>query len=418
MPISTLTFAAIDNFTLADGMAVVLWLAKLSFAVLGGADFGAGVWDLLAGGETKEEQRGALIRAIGPIWEANEIWLIFLITGAWTGFPLVFGSIMATMFVPLTLGLLGIVMRGAGFAIYSHFRREVEVNLVWGRVFSIPGTVTPFFFGAVAAAVASGQIHVSPSGQVSSDLIASWTTPFALACGCFAVALCACLAATYMTEETRNQGELRITRLFRRRALSSGSIAALIGVVAALIARSSAPYLFNGLTTRALPLALAGVVVGVATAVALVLGFYAIARLLSAGGVALLLGAWAVAQLPYVIVPYVKITDGSAPSGVQAAMLIATVVSMALVLPAFWYLMYLFKAEDRRRPPVTTDQMISRLEAEQKRAADAVALDGAGPARRRSLVRAAGALLGPGTVVVGAAVTLERLRRRLLRGDR
>ena len=259
MPISTLTFAAIDNFTLADGMAVVLWLAKLSFAVLGGADFGAGVWDLLAGGETKEEQRGALIRAIGPIWEANEIWLIFLITGAWTGFPLVFGSIMATMFVPLTLGLLGIVMRGAGFAIYSHFRREVEVNLVWGRVFSIAGTVTPFFFGAVAAAVASGQIHVSPSGQVSSDLIASWTTPFALACGCFAVALCACLAATYMTVETRNQGELRITRLFRRRALISGSIAALIGVVAALIARSSAPYLFNGLTTRALPLALAGV---------------------------------------------------------------------------------------------------------------------------------------------------------------
>ncbi|MGH2487653.1 MAG: cytochrome d ubiquinol oxidase subunit II, partial [Ktedonobacterales bacterium] len=101
----------IDSFTLADGMAVVLWLAVMAFAVLGGADFGAGVWDLLARGRTAEQQRGALIRAIGPIWEANEIWLIFLVTGAFTAFPLVFSSIMTALFVPLALGLLGMVLR-------------------------------------------------------------------------------------------------------------------------------------------------------------------------------------------------------------------------------------------------------------------------------------------------------------------
>lgn len=402
-----------STFTLADWTAAVLWLAAIAFALLGGADFGAGVWDLLARGRTKEEQRGALIRAVGPIWEANEIWLIFLITGAWTAFPLVFSSVMTALFIPLTLGLLGMVMRGAAFAIYSHFRAAVEVNLFWGRAFSIAGTVTPFFFGAVAAAAASGQIHVDAKGQAHTSMFASWLNPFAISCGCLAVAICACMAATYMTVEARNQGEMRILLIFRRRALVSGVVAAQLGVLSALLARAQATYLFNGLTTRALPLALAAILAGAATAVCLLIGFYSIARILIGAGVMLILGAWAVAQLPYLIVPYVRINDGAAPPGVQAAMLIASVVSMILVLPAFWYLLYLFKAADRPAPPVTTDQVISALEDQEKRAATELRQGERTPAKNRSWLSLAGKLFLPSLSVVGAALWLERLRRKL-----
>jgi cytochrome d ubiquinol oxidase subunit II len=350
-------------------MAIVMWLAIMAFAVLGGADFGAGVWDLVARGQTADQQRGALIRAIGPIWEANEIWLIFLVTGTWTAFPLVFSAVMTALFIPLSIALLGVVMRGAAFAFYSHFRAAIHVSSVWGRTFSAASTIAPFLFGAVAAAVVSGRIRVAPDGSVQANVITSWTTPFALACGCFAVALCACMAATYMTVEVSNQGEMRLVRIFRRRALVSGAIAALLGTVAAWLASFYAVHLFNGLTTRALPLALAAVVVGVLTAVALLVGLYRIARMLVAAEVALILGAWAIAQLPYLIVPDVPITRGTAPPGVMAALLIAAIVSMILVLPSTWYMLHLFKARFREYPSPTTDEYVERIAEHDRRLA-------------------------------------------------
>lgn len=352
---------------LANVMAIILWLSILAFAILGGADFGAGIWDLLARGETAEQQRSALIRAIGPIWEGNEIWLIYLVTGTWTAFPLVFSTIMTALFIPLTIGLLGIVMRGAAFIFYSHFQSEVSVKVGWGRTFSAASTAAPFLFGCVAAAAASGQIRVTPSEQVQANVFTTWTTPFALACGCFAVALCACLAATYMTVETYHTGEMQLALIFRTRALVSGAIASVLGIVAAWLASFFAPHLFNGLTSRALPLALAAIVVGALTAGALLLGQYFIARMLSAGGVMLILGAWAVAQLPYLVVPDITIARGAAPEGVEAVVLVAAVVGMVIVLPAFWYLMYLFKAANRPRPAVTADDYIHQLQLAEAR---------------------------------------------------
>lgn len=350
----------------ADAMAVILWLSILAFAIFGGADFGAGVWDLLARGANAEQERGALIRAIGPIWEGNEIWLIFLVTGTWTAFPLVFSTIMTALFIPLTIGLLGIVMRGAAFVFYSHFQSDVSVKVPWGRAFSIASTAAPFLCGCVGAAAASGTIRVLPDDSVQANVITSWTTPFALACGCFAVALCACLTATYMTVEAKNQGEMALARRFRKRALVSGGIAAVLGMVAAWLSSYFAQHLFNGLTSRALPIALLAIVVGALTAGALLIGQYFFARMLSAGGVMLILGAWAIAQLPYLVVPDVTIARGAAPEGVEHAVLAVAIVGMMIVLPAFSYLMYLFKAKDRPHPAVTADDYIRQVRHEEE----------------------------------------------------
>lgn len=344
-------------------MAFLMWLAIIAFALLGGADFGAGVWDLLAWGRTSEQQRGALIRAIGPIWEANSIWLIFLVTGTFTGFPIVFSTMMTALFIPLSIGLIGIVMRGAAFAYYTHFRAAIVVSATWGRAFSIASIVTPFLFGCVAAAAVSGGIRVRGDGTVVANVITSWTTPFALSCGLFAVALCAVLAAVYMTVEVQNQGMHRLTLIFRRRALIAGAVAAALGTASAWLARSYATYLFNGLTTRALPLALLGVVLGALTGAALLIGYYRVARVLVGGMVLFVLGAWSVAQLPYLIVPDITVQSAAAPVGVESALIIATIVTMALVIPALYYLFYLFKSENRRKPPLSTDGLIEQIEA-------------------------------------------------------
>lgn len=363
--------------TLAYFMAFALWLSVMAFAVLGGADFGAGVWDLLAGGEAGERQRDALIRAIGPVWEANEIWLIFLITGTWTAFSPVFYAVMTALFIPLTLALLGVVMRGAAFAYYTHFRAAVTVNALWGRTFSVASLATPFLLGAVAATVASGRVTLDAAGAVTANVITSWKTPFALSCGCLAVAACACLAATYMTVEASNQNATDLLRIFRRRALISGVVTAVLGIVSGWLASFFAPYLFSGLTSRALPLALAGVTAGILTALALLLGFYRIARMLIGAAVALVLGAWAVAQLPYLIVPSLTIAQAASPPGVQAVVLIATLVSMILVLPSTYYMLYLFKSRDRRRPRLTADQYIQSLEERAEAASEDVGMPGA-----------------------------------------
>lgn len=329
----------------AQIMAGLLWLSLIAFAVLGGADFGAGVWDLLAWGRHGGRVREALIRAIGPVWEANEIWLIFLVTGTFTAFPIVFSGLSIALFIPLVLALIGTVLRGAAFAYYSHFRAAVRVNLTWGRVFSIVSVITPFLFGAAAAAVVSGNIHVH-DGQVTASYWSTWTTPFALACGAFALGMCSVLAATYMTVEARDSNQQAVAVIFRRNALISGAVTALVGAIAAWLASIEAPYLWENLTTRALPLSLAAVVIGLLTAAALLVGYFRLARVLVAAEVACILGAWAVAQLPYLIVPDVTIASAASPTNVQTATLIGATIGLAIVMPSLWYLLYVFKARN------------------------------------------------------------------------
>jgi len=358
-----------EALTPAGFLAIIMWCALIAFAVFGGADFGAGFWDVLAKGEDAERQRVALIRAIGPIWEANEIWLIFLLTGVWTGFPIVFSTLMTALFVPLVLGLLGIVMRGASFAFYTHARLSVRVGRSWGRSFSGASIITPFFFGAAAAADASGNLHVDAAGNTHANLFNTWANPFGIACGLLAISFCAVLAATFMTVEARRAGDHKLVMQFRARALIAGAVTAVIGTVAAWLGSLYAPYFFDGLTTRALPLALAGVVIGALTGASLLLGFFLVARALVSGMVALILGAWAIAQYPYLVVPDITITSGAAPHDVVVAVLIAAIVSSVLVFPSLFYMFRLFKAGKGETRGTSTEDFIHQIAEEEHLAA-------------------------------------------------
>jgi cytochrome d ubiquinol oxidase subunit II len=396
--------AGLPPLTPAYIMVALLWLSLAAFAILGGADFGAGVWDLLEWGSTAERARELLIRAIGPIWEANEIWLIFLITGTFTAFPIVFAALSIALFIPGVLALLGTVLRGAAFAYYSHFRAAVPVNLAWGRTFSVSSIIAPFFFGTMAAAVAGGHIRVV-QGQVHTDFFSTWTAPFALACGAFAVAMCAVLAATYMTVEARNVGQQDLVTLFRSHALIAYLVTAVIGALAALLATRDAPYLWTNLTGRALPLVIATMLLGIATALMLLINYFALARVLIAGTIMGIFAAWGVAQYPYLIVPDVTVANASAPHNVLVAVVISAIGGLIIVLPALWLLFYLFKAKDLPQPAVNTEAWIETLPPTPDHAVGNASEHAAAPRPQRTEpVRHLGARLVRGAIAFGVAL--------------
>jgi cytochrome bd ubiquinol oxidase subunit II len=335
--------------TLATLAAILVGVVLVAYAVLGGADFGGGIWDLLATGPMAARERSAIARAMGPVWESNNIWLIFVLVITWTAFPIVFAGVSTALFIPITLALIGIVLRGAAFSFRSNYGMEVGAGLAWGRAFSGASVITPFLLGTVAGALASGSIRVtSPPLQVQANIWTTWTTPFALACGLFAVGLCSVLAATYLSVDSRNTGDEVLTQLFRQRAIVAGAVTAVLGAVAAVLAISEAPVLWNGLTGRALPISVAAVLLGLTTAAALLTNSYLAARVLVAGETLCILAAWGVAQWPYLIVPNVTVQNAASPASVLGPMLIVAVLGLVILIPALVYLFYIFK---RRATP-------------------------------------------------------------------
>lgn len=334
------------SLTLAYIIAALIWAALIAYAVLGGADFGGGVWTLLAQGPQPDRQRRLIAQAIGPVWEANNVWLIYVIVATFTAFPIVYSAVSTALFIPVTLALIGIVLRGAAFGFSAHFRAAEPVGVAWARVFSVASTITPFLLGTIAGALASGKIRVHADGTVSASYWATWTTPFALSCGLFAVALCAVLAATYLTVEARSRGDDVLESQFRLKALAAGAVAALLGAIAALLGRAEGLRLWAGLVGHALPLSLGAVLIGLATAWALLFAHVRLARVLVALETAGILAAWGVAQAPYLIVPDVTVASAAASQATLVALLVGTIVGMALLLPSLWWLFAVFKGRN------------------------------------------------------------------------
>ena len=247
-----------------------LWLALITYAVLGGADFGGGIWDLLASGVLAERQRRLVGQAIGPVWEANHVWLIFLIVGLFVAFPLAFSVLSTALFLPFTLALIGIVLRGSAFTFRAHAAQAVGTRKVWGRVFSGASTITPFLLGTCAAAVASGQIRVV-GGSVQTLIWTGWTTPFALTIGAVALALCATLAAIYLTVEARAMNDTELAEAFRLRAIITGAITAVLAALGILLSPFDAPLLWNGMLAHAIPVVILTMLVGLGVAASLFL---------------------------------------------------------------------------------------------------------------------------------------------------
>lgn len=324
---------------LAGGTAVG---ALLAYAVLGGADFGGGIWTLLAGGPRAREQREAIATAMGPVWEANHVWLIFLIVILFTAFPAAFAVLSVALFWPFHLVLLGIVLRGAAFVFRAHGREAAHSVLGWGTVFGAASWITPLLLGMCLAAVTSGRIRVV-NGTLQPGGEWAWLGLFPLATGALAVALCAYLAAVYLTMETTGA----VREDFRLRALGAWLAGGALSVATLLVALLEAPRLWQQLLGGAgTPVLVGGVLLAPASAWALWRRRYPVARVLAAGQVVALLSGWALSQLPYIIFPDLTLAGSAAPPATLAFILSTLPFGMGLLLPSLWYLFAVFKARN------------------------------------------------------------------------
>jgi cytochrome d ubiquinol oxidase subunit II len=334
----------------AAAIAGILWLALTAFAVLAGADFGGGVWDLFATGPRAAEQRSAVAEAMGPVWEANHVWLIFMITGLFTAFPVTFGVLGLALFLPFTIATVGIVLRGASFAFRAHGRDAVGPLSAWGVVFGIASVVTPFFLGTAAAAVASGSIR-APRGQLSSGFLDGWTSPLAIVVGLFGLAMCAYLAAAYLMVENENRPALLGD--FRRRAIAAALASGVLAIVSLAISAAESPRLVQSLTGRGLPLLILALLNGPLALWAVWRWRPRIARAAVIAQVALVLWALAFGQWPYLVPPDLSIAGTAAPAATLTAMLVVMVIGGLILVPSLWLLFRVFKAQNPqvvRRP--------------------------------------------------------------------
>jgi len=333
--------------TLAEVVLGIMFVGLIAYALFGGADFGAGIWDLLAGGTRRgAAQRAVIEHAIGPVWEANHVWLIFVLVVLWTGFPAGFTPVASTLYVPLTLAAFGMIARGSAFA----FRKSITtlgMRRFLGAAFAVSSLVTPYFLGAVVGGVASGRV---PQGIAQGDVVTSWVNPTSTLGGVLAVLTCAYLAAVFLCLDALHEGRPELAEGFRRRALGTAAVTGLVGLAGLFVLRADAPQLADGLFGRALPVVALSVLAGLASIVLLVLRRYALARVTSAVAVAAILLGWAAAQYPYVLLPDLTIDDAAAGEATLVAMLVSLIIGSCLLVPALVYLYRLFQRAERSTP--------------------------------------------------------------------
>jgi cytochrome bd ubiquinol oxidase subunit II len=320
-----------DSSVIVDLVAGTLWLVVTLYALTGGADFGGGVWDLLAGGDRRgETPRQFIDRSIAPVWEANHVWLVIVLVVLWTGFPPAFGDIMTTLFVPLSLAAFGIILRGSGFA-FRAAAIQLRYRRLSGALFALSSLITPFFFGAAAGAVVTGKVRPGPQ----TGEIASWTTPTDLTLGALSVVAFAYLAAVYLTNDAERHHPA-LTEYFRRRALASGIVAGALAALAYLELRHSAPHVADHLTAGAgLGLFVASLVLGATVLIALATRRTTGLRYLAATTFATMLWGWAVAQYPAVLPGTLSLRAAAAPTASLVTELAVVGVIVLIVVPSF-----------------------------------------------------------------------------------
>lgn len=325
---------------MSDVAATILFLGVTLYAVLGGADFGAGFWDLTAGGAARGRRPRALIdAALGPVWEANHVWLIFCLVVLWTAFPGAFAAIMDTLYVPLAIAAVGIVARGAGFA-FGKVSETLSEQRIYGAAFAVSSVVTPFFLGAVAGGIASGRVPSSGGG----DPLGSWVNPTSMLGGALAVVVCAYLAAVYLVAEADRLDLPDLEQYFRRRAIASGVLAGVIAFAGIFVLRDDARRLFDHLTGVALPLVAVSAVCGLAALTVLRRGFARVGRYLAAAAVAAVVGGWGVAQYPFVLGTHLTLSADAAPGSTLRVVLAVFLVAAVTCVPS---LLYLYLLEQR-----------------------------------------------------------------------
>ncbi len=324
-------------------IAGVMIASLVLYALLGGADYGGGVWDLFAFGKRAPEQRALIAEAISPVWEANHVWLILVIVILFTAFPPAFAAIATALHIPLTLLLIGIVLRGTAFTFRTYDVQRDNVQRRWSLVFSIASIITPVLLGITLGAIASGTIRVE-NGMVSSGFFSSWLAPFPFAVGSFALALFAFLAAVYLTLETHSHD---LQEDFRLRALVAGVTVGALALIVFLLAGTGAPTVRAGISRTSWALALHFFTAVFATGAfyALWTRRYRLARVCAAAQVTLILLGWALAQFPHLVEPDITITSAAAPRITIQLLLGALAAGAGLLFPSYYYLFRIFKGE-------------------------------------------------------------------------
>ncbi len=314
-----------------DAVAGVLWVGVTLYAVFGGADFGAGLWAMVAGrGERGERAKALIDWAIGPVWEANHVWLIFVLVVLWTAFSVAFGAIFSTLFIPLSLAALGIVLRGSGFA-FHEVAPSISGRRFAAHLFAISSVLTPFFLGTVVGAIASGRV---PLGNAEGDAITSWLNPLSLLIGVLFVATGAYLSAVFLVSDARRAGDPDLERYFAARALAAALVTGVIALAGVFVLRDDARYVYDGLTSEGIPLVVLSGVCGLGALVLLWRGARRGVRELAVGAVVAVIWGWAVAQHPYLLPETLTIDAGAGTSETLTMVLIVFVAAVVLVIPA------------------------------------------------------------------------------------
>jgi cytochrome d ubiquinol oxidase subunit II len=346
--------------TLAEVCVAVMIAGLTAYAVLGGADFGAGLWDLTAGGDRRGGRvRGMVQRSMSPVWEANHVWLIFVLAIFWTAFPVAFGSVFSTLYVPLALAAVGIIFRGAAFALRGQAATMNEARTL-GALFALSSVLVPFCLGAAVGGVASGRV---PVGNATGDELSSWLNWTSATIGVLAVLAGAYLAAVYMAADAVRAGIADLEEAFRARALLSGTIVGVVAIGGLLLVRHDAPDLYDGLTHgTGLALVLASAGFGGGTLALVWVRRFEWARVSAAAAVACITVGWPVAQHPDLLPGELTLERAAASDATLIALLVSVAAGLVVLAPSLWVLYRLvlagrldqeFEPLDQRFRPLT-----------------------------------------------------------------
>ncbi len=326
---------------LADLVAVLLFVGVIAYALFGGADFGCGFWDLTAG----DADRGAHLRhqidkSIGPVWEANHVWLIYILVFLWTAFPEPFAAIMTTLFIPWLLVGLGIVLRGGAFA-FRKFSTSFGEARMHGIMFATASVITPFFLGMIAGAIASGRVPADGNG----DLWSSWTGPTSWIGGALAVLTTTFLAGTFLAADARRGGNEALAVEMGGKSLIAGAVTGAAAIGAAVTIELDAPTLASGLHGRGLPLIVISALAGAASMWRLWHGDFARARIGAIIAVAAIVVGWGVGQYDWILVDEVTIAEGIGARSTQVGLVIVFAFAAVTAVPALIWLYVLVNSD-------------------------------------------------------------------------
>jgi cytochrome d ubiquinol oxidase subunit II len=320
---------------LADLPLLFVLTGLVFYTVLGGADFGAGFWQLTARGDDEREHA---VHAMGPVWEANHVWLVFVLTVTWTAYPPAFGAVVSTLSIPLFVAAVGIVLRGTAYALRTGAASQREVGWI-STLFSVSSILTPLALGAAIGGIASRRV---PVGNAAGDLVSSWANPTSATIGVLAVAFGAYTSAVFLSGDAARRGQRELENAFRRRALGAGVVAGALAVAGLAVVRSDARPLYHGLVHgRGLVALAVSVAAGAATLALVAARRYEPSRYSAALAVAAILAGWALAQAP-LLLPGLTVSDAAASRETLVALAVAVVAGAVILLPSLALLFRLY----------------------------------------------------------------------------